>query len=253
MTTAGEAAVYERTGESGGKISFHFCPACGSTVYYTIDAMPGTIAIPIGAFADADFPQPKVSVYEARRHAWAGAVVTTDGQRAPVNVAAALDATAAWDLVLVSVLASHVEAVLPALTASRAKAVMFMFNTFESLEPLREAVGHARFAFGFPAIVASDARGLSPRAPGRKHRHADGDGGGEPHARENGCDALVGGQQSAVAAQGGRRRPRRATHADRHDERRCARQRRRCSRSAPDESEAMSVARAFRHRAIGAL
>ena len=58
-------------------------------------------------------------------------------------------------LVLVSMLASPVDAVLPALAGSAAKKVMFMFNTFESLDRLRDAVGAARFAFGFPAVLAS--------------------------------------------------------------------------------------------------
>lgn len=89
-----------------------------------------------------------------------GAVVTVDGRRAPVDVAATLDPTTAWDLVLVTVLASQVAAVLPALAESRAKTVMFMFNTFESLQPLRDAVGLGRFAFGFPAIVASVRDGV---------------------------------------------------------------------------------------------
>ncbi len=84
-----------------------------------------------------------------------GAIVTTDGQRAPVEVAATLDSSTPWDLVLVTVLASQVAVLLPALAASRAKKVMFMFNTFEPLEPLREAVGRARFAFGFPAVLAN--------------------------------------------------------------------------------------------------
>lgn len=72
VTIEGESTVYLRTGDSGGKISFHFCPTCGSTVYYVIDQMADTIAIPVGAFADQSFPAPKVSVYEARRHMWAG-------------------------------------------------------------------------------------------------------------------------------------------------------------------------------------
>jgi 2-dehydropantoate 2-reductase len=82
------------------------------------------------------------------------AVVTASGERAAVEVSGALDATTPWDLVLVSVLAHQVDAVLPALAASAAKTVMFMFNTFEPLSPLREAVGASRFAFGFPAVLA---------------------------------------------------------------------------------------------------
>jgi len=82
------------------------------------------------------------------------AIVTSSGKRAAVEVSSALDATTPWDLVLVSVLAHQVDAVLPALAASAAKTVMFMFNTFEPPTRLREAVGAARFAFGFPAILA---------------------------------------------------------------------------------------------------
>jgi 2-dehydropantoate 2-reductase len=83
------------------------------------------------------------------------AIVSAAGERAEVRVHAALDTTTEWDLVLVTVLASQVDAVLAALTASAAKTVMFMFNTFESLDRLRDAVGSARFAFGFPAILAT--------------------------------------------------------------------------------------------------
>jgi 2-dehydropantoate 2-reductase len=55
----------------------------------------------------------------------------------------------------VTVLATQVDAVLPALTASAAKTVMFMFNTFDPLDRLRDAVGAGRFAFGFPAMLAT--------------------------------------------------------------------------------------------------
>jgi 2-dehydropantoate 2-reductase len=83
------------------------------------------------------------------------AIVRAAGPRAPVQVSAALDPATAWDLVLVTVLHSQVDPLLPALSASAAKTVMFMFNTFEPLDRLRDAVGPARFAFGFPAILAS--------------------------------------------------------------------------------------------------
>lgn len=81
------------------------------------------------------------------------AIVLTSGERAPVRVEAALDTAQAYDLVLVSVLATQVDALLPALQQSAAKTVMFMFNTFEPLDRLRDAVGPERFVFGFPAGV----------------------------------------------------------------------------------------------------
>lgn len=82
------------------------------------------------------------------------AIVTVGGERAPVTVRDALDPSIDFDLVLVTVLAPGIDAIMPALRASRARTVMFMFNTFASLEPLRQAVGADRFAFGFPGIAA---------------------------------------------------------------------------------------------------
>jgi 2-dehydropantoate 2-reductase len=84
----------------------------------------------------------------------ADAIVTVEGERAAVHVSGELDTTTHWDLVLVTVLASQVDLLLPALRASAAKSVMFMFNTFQSLDRLRDAVGPPRFAFGFPGIAA---------------------------------------------------------------------------------------------------
>jgi 2-dehydropantoate 2-reductase len=81
------------------------------------------------------------------------AIVTDAGERANVDVAGALDETTAWDLVLVTVLAPQVGAVLDSLRRSAAKRVMFMFNTFDPIEPLRDAVGSQRFSFGFPMGV----------------------------------------------------------------------------------------------------
>lgn len=67
---SGEPRIFERVGDDGGKITQRFCGACGSTVWYTIDADPEKIAVTLGAFADPDFPQPRFSVYEERKHAW---------------------------------------------------------------------------------------------------------------------------------------------------------------------------------------
>lgn len=67
---SGESRVYVRTADSGNQIAFHFCPDCGSTVYYQPKNNPEVIGVPVGAFADPQFPPPRVSVYEATRHPW---------------------------------------------------------------------------------------------------------------------------------------------------------------------------------------
>jgi hypothetical protein len=70
VSIEGTSSEYVRVGDSGGRARFHFCPLCGSTVYYTLDAAPAQIAIPLGAFADPEFPQPTTSIYRLRQHGW---------------------------------------------------------------------------------------------------------------------------------------------------------------------------------------
>jgi hypothetical protein len=66
----GQENEYVRRSDGGESRTFHFCPACGATVYYRLDSAPDLIAVPIGAFADPGFPPPTISVYESRRHPW---------------------------------------------------------------------------------------------------------------------------------------------------------------------------------------
>lgn len=66
----GRSTTWMRTGDSGGRATFHFCPECGAIVYWELEGLPEAVAVPVGAFADPSFPPPRVSVYEDRRHAW---------------------------------------------------------------------------------------------------------------------------------------------------------------------------------------
>ena len=69
VEVSGRSNEYLRIGDEGHRIAFRFCPQCGATVHYTIEGIDAVI-VPIGAFADPDFPAPTVSVYERRKHAW---------------------------------------------------------------------------------------------------------------------------------------------------------------------------------------
>ena len=51
---------------------FHFCPECGSQVFYTEPEEDDLIVVSIGAFADPAFPPPTESGYDSRRHPWIG-------------------------------------------------------------------------------------------------------------------------------------------------------------------------------------
>jgi hypothetical protein len=49
---------------------FHFCPDCGSQVFYTEPDEPDLIVVSVGSFADPTFPPPTESGYDSRRHPW---------------------------------------------------------------------------------------------------------------------------------------------------------------------------------------
>lgn len=70
VTIAGGSTSWTRLGDSGRSVTFHFCPVCGSTVYWEAAGLPGFIAVAVGQFADPAFPPPRVSVYDERQHAW---------------------------------------------------------------------------------------------------------------------------------------------------------------------------------------
>ena len=72
---AGESKTFVKVADSGNKATFHFCPECGSDVYYEIDGkfddkFNDLIAIPIGTFDDSFFLTPEYSVWESRKHPW---------------------------------------------------------------------------------------------------------------------------------------------------------------------------------------
>ena len=88
-----------------------------------------------------------------------GAVVDVKGERAPVRILDALDEETPYDLVIVTLMAFQLEAVLPGLRRSAAGAIQFMFNMFEP-ERLRDVVGAERCRFGMPFVQSKlDASG----------------------------------------------------------------------------------------------
>ena len=67
---SGAASEYLYVGDHGSRFRFRFCPECGSTVTKTEEGDERSVSVPVGAFADPDFPPPTVSVYTSRKHAW---------------------------------------------------------------------------------------------------------------------------------------------------------------------------------------
>lgn len=74
----GRYSDYVRISDAGEQRTFHFCPDCGATVFYTLSGVPDVIAVPIGAFAEPAFPPPTVAVFESRRHPWLATTVAME-------------------------------------------------------------------------------------------------------------------------------------------------------------------------------
>jgi hypothetical protein len=68
----GEHKIYGRVADSGFEIRFHFCPNCGSSLFWEGDRSPTTYGIAVGCFADPDFPAPTSSGWEESMHCWLG-------------------------------------------------------------------------------------------------------------------------------------------------------------------------------------
>ena len=70
VRTEGPNKVYVRGSDSGRQIELHFCPDCGSTVFWRAEFVPDLIGVAFGALADPSMPWPTLSVWETTRHPW---------------------------------------------------------------------------------------------------------------------------------------------------------------------------------------
>ncbi|WP_117194244.1 GFA family protein [Rhizobium terrae] len=66
----GASKSWSRQADSGFPVNLHFCPDCGSTVFWEPLRKPDAIAIGVGSFADPGFPAPTQAVYDQYRHFW---------------------------------------------------------------------------------------------------------------------------------------------------------------------------------------
>ncbi len=69
----GEAKRYTKTGASGRPVQFHFCPVCGSSLYWTAPDVPLTdgLGVAVGCFNDPTFPMPDLVAWCDSAIRWA--------------------------------------------------------------------------------------------------------------------------------------------------------------------------------------
>ena len=72
VQVSGRFSDYTRVSDEADRKEhvFHFCPDCGSQVFYTEPSEPDLVVVSAGSFADPAFPPPTESGYDSRRHAW---------------------------------------------------------------------------------------------------------------------------------------------------------------------------------------
>ena len=71
VTIEGQSKSWVKIADSGNRITFHFCPDCGSDVHYEINGkFDGLVAIPLGTFEDPYSLEPRFSVWEERKCDW---------------------------------------------------------------------------------------------------------------------------------------------------------------------------------------
>jgi hypothetical protein len=70
VAVSGECRTYLRPSDTGHEVLHHFCPHCGSTVFWKPSRLPDLVALGTGAFADPSFAPPTQQVYTRSRHGW---------------------------------------------------------------------------------------------------------------------------------------------------------------------------------------
>ena len=70
LSIDGERRSWRRVADSGTGMNQHFCPTCGSTVYWESEKTPELVSVAVGSFADPKFPAPVRTVWTESKHEW---------------------------------------------------------------------------------------------------------------------------------------------------------------------------------------
>jgi hypothetical protein len=66
----GEGKAFRRPSASGSDVTFHFCPDCGSNLWWEPERLPDRVGVAAGSFADPDFPMPEQAVWAEEKQRW---------------------------------------------------------------------------------------------------------------------------------------------------------------------------------------
>ncbi len=66
----GAHKAFARLSDARRNLEYHFCPECGSTVFWYLDMAPELAGIAVGCFTDPMFPAPKAAIWAAHKLHW---------------------------------------------------------------------------------------------------------------------------------------------------------------------------------------
>ena len=66
----GTSKAFSRGSDAGRDLTMHFCPDCGTTVYWDLEMRPSHVGIAVGCFSDPEFFAPARAVWTQRQHHW---------------------------------------------------------------------------------------------------------------------------------------------------------------------------------------
>jgi hypothetical protein len=55
---------------AGDAVTYHFCPTCGSTMYWIREGQTSLLGMAVGNFVDPGFPAPTMEIHVEMRHSW---------------------------------------------------------------------------------------------------------------------------------------------------------------------------------------
>lgn len=69
VTIDGDTKDWQRTAESGRSLTNHFCPNCGSTLFWSLDMRPDHLGVAGGCMV-TPLPEPHRAIWTAEKHEW---------------------------------------------------------------------------------------------------------------------------------------------------------------------------------------
>lgn len=66
----GALSEYKMTAESGGAVTHHFCPSCGSQIYNNTTNNPDGVAVVASTLDNPDIFSPQACVYASKAMSW---------------------------------------------------------------------------------------------------------------------------------------------------------------------------------------